>query len=775
MVSKRFCAARANCCANASNEKSKPNQPPNVGRQTEFTTVNASNENHDPSQSDDPRDRLIDVALAELIGGQAPPDLTSQIAATANIRQLAATRQAPRSRGYRTYWASLAVAVMLLIGVTLAIVPTIQSTKESARVDRAGNYSTKVEQRAVIQLSRNASETAAGDDIADQLQKVNEAARSSISARHPAPEGGPKADFAFAQSTISDHSTALSYGEGMSQDHLSSNGSYFTTIDANGNPRGLRKPALDESELGLNYRGHGGTADGTGPGLSGDKYTRIIENPFVKAEGGAAVSTFSIDVDTASYSNVRQFLTEMNRLPPPDAVRIEELINYFHYNYAPPPNTPAAPGSARGSAEKSVEAAPFACHVEVAGCPWAPEHRLVRIGVKGRELDRKKRPQSNLVFLIDVSGSMDEPAKLPLVIYGLEQLTRELGENDRVAIVVYASNEGLVLPSTPGTKQETILAALSKLKAGGSTAGGAGIQLAYQLAEDNFIKGGVNRVILCTDGDFNVGTTSTAELERLVEKKAKDTRVFLSVLGFGRGNLNDSMMEAISNHGNGNYHYVDNRTEARRVLVEEMSGTLVTIAKDVKIQVEFNPTQVAGYRLIGYEDRMLRTEDFNDDKKDAGEIGAGHTVTALYEVVPAGKKVDVGAVDELKYQKGVQQIRVISAKDDPKAVDSSYTEPGSLELLTLKMRYKAPDGDTSKKLEWAITDDRKSFSAASNDFKFASAVAGFGMLLRDSQYKGNLKYAAVLETAQGSLGEDPHGYRKEFVEMIRKAKELKGE
>ncbi len=430
----------------------------------------------------------------------------------------------------------------------------------------------------------------------------------------------------------------------QSQDRL---GALALTTD--GTQAGNRNKNLGEEgrrlRLGYEWRDSNQTAEGTGPRLSGDKYTPIVENPFVKAEGGAAVSTFSIDVDTASYANVRQFLMEMNQLPPPDAVRIEELINYFQYDYAPPPpiaaSHPPAPGSAGGSTE--ADSPPFAAHVEVAGCPWNPEHRLARIAVKGREMDRDKRPQSNLVFLIDVSGSMNEPAKLPLVVYGLEQLTRELGENDHIAIVVYAGTEGLVLPSTSGSKQDTILAALAKLQAGGSTAGGAGIQLAYQIAEDNFIKGGTNRVILCTDGDFNVGVTSTADLQRMVEKKAKETGVFISTLGFGRGNLNDAMMVAISDHGNGNYHYIDNRTEARRVLVQEMTGTLVTIAKDVKIQVEFNPAQVAGYRLIGYEKRMLRTEDFNDDKKDAGEIGAGHTVTALYEIVPADKKVEVGA------------------------------------------------------------------------------------------------------------------------------------
>ncbi len=546
--------------------------------------------------------------------------------------------------------------------------------------------------------------------------------------------------------------------------------------------REIGRPVVvqDGGMIGDDVRAALNTTEGSGPARSGDQYTRIVENPFIKADGGAAVSTFSIDVDTASYSNVRQFLLEMNQLPPPDAVRIEELVNYFNYDYAPPTGddaakTPSAPagtrdsGSAGGSTAGLHDAPPFAAHVEVAGCPWNAEHRLARIAVKGREMDRNKRPQSNLVFLVDVSGSMNEPAKLPLVKYGLEQLTKELGENDHIAIVVYAGTEGVALPSTSGSKQETILAALRQLEAGGSTAGGAGIQLAYQIAEDNFIKGGTNRVILCTDGDFNVGVTNTADLQRMVEKKAKETGVFISTLGFGRGNLNDAMMVAISDHGNGNYHYIDNRTEARRVLVQEMTGTLVTIAKDVKIQVEFNPAQVAGYRLIGYEKRMLRTEDFNDDKKDAGEIGAGHTVTALYEIVPASKKVEVAPVDDLKYQKPSQGTAAQLARE---LLDSKAQ---SDELLTLKMRYKSPDGDTSKKLEWAITDDGKSFAAASGDLKFAASVAGFGLMLRDSQYKGNLTYAATLELAQGGIGDDPHGYRKEFLEMVRKAKELRHE
>jgi Ca-activated chloride channel family protein len=481
---------------------------------------------------------------------------------------------------------------------------------------------------------------------------------------------------------------------------------------------------------------------------SRDQYTPIHENPFITADGPDAVSTFSIDVDTASYANVRQFL-ESGRLPPADAVRIEELVNYFDYDYAGP-----------------TDDKPFAAHMEVAACPWDKDHRLARIAIKGKEIARDERPQSNLVFLVDVSGSMNDPNKLPLLVEGMKMLTRELGENDRVAIVVYASSEGLALESTRGDEQETILAALDQLRAGGSTAGGAGINLAYQVALDNFIEGGTNRVILCTDGDFNVGVTDTAQLEQLAVEKAK-TGVFLTVLGFGRGNLNDAMMEGISGKGNGNYHYVDNLTEARKVLVEEMAGTLVTIAKDVKIQVEFNPAQVAGYRLIGYENRLLRTEDFNDDKKDAGEIGAGHTVTALYEIIPAGQEVTPPSVDPLKYQKPLAGLAEETTK-------SAKPQATSDELLTLKLRYKLPDATKSTKLEFPITDKVASFADATDDFQFAAAVASFGMLLRHSQYQGETSFDAVQEIAQASLGSDPHNYRSEFLELVRIAKELTG-
>jgi Ca-activated chloride channel family protein len=779
--------------------------------------MNASNDNHDPTTIDALHDRLVDRALAELIGHDAPPDLSARILKEPAATPLKLQTAAGSGRARRRPWLALAVAAVLLVGVSIALIlPDAANMREAAGPRESANSLRSIKLQNHADSGALLSQLATTTPANEEQSKWKEVAELDSSAPTITARTESRSWDKDQLSLLTSQTHGVGYGDeasapappaempddGLGDGVASSNNSLFAFSDEaallNESQIGGRRKEKELRELsrpvrvGQRWRIDAETAEGMGPGLSGDQYVRIVENPFIKAERGAAVSTFSIDVDTASYANVRQFLLEMNTLPPPDAVRLEELINYFEYDYAGPPsatgippaepgagdkpvanadadNTPSAPGSAGGL---DGDAPPFAAHVEVAGCPWAADHRLVRIGIKGREMDRDKRPRSNLVFLVDVSGSMDEPNKLPLVVYGLQQLTRELGENDRVAIVVYASSEGLVLPSTPGSNQREILDALGKLSAGGSTAGGAGIQLAYQIAEDNFIEGGTNRVILCTDGDFNVGVTSTAELERLCEQKAKDTRVFLSVLGFGRGNLNDAMMEAISNHGNGNYHYVDNRTEARRVLVEEMTGTLVTIAKDVKIQVEFNPVKVAGYRLLGYENRMLRTEDFNDDKKDAGEIGAGHTVTALYEVVPTGKPVDVAAVDDLKYQRPAADPSRSRLGDDDKDANAADI---SNELLTLKMRYKPPQGDASRKLEWPVTDDGKSFSAAGGDYQFAAAVAGFGMLLRDSQYKGNLTYAAVLELAQAGIGEDKHGYRSEFLDMVRQAKSLKGE
>lgn len=481
-----------------------------------------------------------------------------------------------------------------------------------------------------------------------------------------------------------------------------------------------------------------GYFDFSGQQFNRETYDGIVDNPFLDVRQNP-LSTFSIDVDTASYANVRRFLNQ-GALPPKDAVRIEELVNYFKYHYAPP-----------------ADDAPFAVHAAIAGCPWKPEHRLLRVALKGREIDFNNRPASNLVFLIDVSGSMDEPNKLPLLKAALRLLVDRLSENDRVAMVVYAGSSGLALPSTSGERQAVIASALEQLQAGGSTNGGEGIQLAYDTARQNFIRGGTNRVILCTDGDFNVGITDQGSLTRLIEDQAK-SGVFLSVLGFGTGNYQDSTMEKLADRGNGNYAYIDNLDEARKTLVGQAGGTLVTIAKDVKLQLEFNPQQVAAYRLIGYENRLLRDEDFNDDTKDAGEIGAGHTVTAFYELVPAGGETPATAVDALKYQ---QQVQLTDAAQ-------------SDETLTLKLRYKLPDSAESKLLTHVVKDAGARFSAADNDLQFAAAVAGLGLLLRDSPYKGNLTYAGVLELASAARGSDEEGYRADFIELVKKAQAIAG-
>lgn len=471
-----------------------------------------------------------------------------------------------------------------------------------------------------------------------------------------------------------------------------------------------------------------------------EAYDRIYENSFLEVRQNP-LSTFSVDVDTASYANVRRFLNAQS-LPPKDAVRIEEMLNYFTYDYAPP-----------------ADERPFAVHAEVAACPWQPKHRLLRIALKGREIDLENRPASNLVFLVDVSGSMDDPAKLPLLKNALRLMIDKLGENDRVAMVVYAGSSGLALPSTSGQFKETILSALDRLQAGGSTNGASGIQLAYQTARQNLIAGGTNRVILATDGDFNVGVTDQGALTQLIEDEAK-SGVFLSVLGFGAGNLKDSTMEKLADRGNGNYAYIDTINEARKVLVEQLGGTLVTIAKDVKLQLEFNPRRVAQYRLIGYENRLLRSEDFNDDTKDAGEIGAGHTVTALYEIVPAGVETGAGvpAVDELKYQRTIEPTEA-AASD---------------ELLTLKLRYKEPDGQESKLITTVVQDSDRAYAQASEDFRFAAAVAGFGLVLRGSEYRGDLTLGAVQELAVASRGADENGYRAEFIGLIKQAEALGG-
>ena len=473
-----------------------------------------------------------------------------------------------------------------------------------------------------------------------------------------------------------------------------------------------------------------------------ESYARIEENEWLAAANNP-LSTFSIDVDRASYSNIRRFIQNGDR-PPIDAVRIEEMINYFPYDY------PDVGGDH-----------PFTVATEVTRAPWNPRHHLVRIGIQGRRVDLEELPPSNLVFLLDVSGSMQPANKLPLLKKSLRMLINELRREDRVAIVVYAGAAGLALPSTPGTHKEEILDAIENLEAGGSTAGGAGLRLAYKVAAENHIRGGNNRVILATDGDFNIGASSDAEMTRLIEEK-REGGTFLTVLGFGMGNLKDSKMEAIADHGNGNYAYIDNLLEARKVLVTEMGGTLLTIAKDVKIQVEFNPARVQAYRLIGYENRLLAAEDFNDDTKDAGELGAGHSVTALYEVVPVGASpVETGSVDPLRYG----QPGGLEGDREP-AVDFGGA---SDELMFVKLRYKAPDGDQSRLLEHPV---RERVVEASTDMRFAASVAAFGMLLRESEHCRDFTLRDVLRLARGAQGEDEHGYRAEFVRLVSAAREL---
>jgi len=470
-----------------------------------------------------------------------------------------------------------------------------------------------------------------------------------------------------------------------------------------------------------------------------ENYSRIVENNFKKVKDNP-LSTFSIDVDTASYANVRRFINQ-GSLPQPDVVRIEELINYFNYEYPQPDGKK-----------------PFSVNFDIASCPWNENHKLVKIGLKGKEIKKENRAAVNLVFLLDVSGSMSDQNKLPLLKKSMKLLLNQLDKNDRVAIVVYAGASGIVLPSTTADNKEKILSSLNRLNAGGSTNGGAGIQLAYKTAIANYIEGGVNRVILATDGDFNVGISSEGDLEYLIEKSA-NSGVFLTVLGFGMGNYKDSNLEKLSGKGNGNYAYIDTLNEAKKVLVNEMGGTLITIAKDVKIQVEFNPELVAGYRLIGYENRMLNKEDFNDDKKDAGEIGAGHTVTVFYEIVPAGTKFPTTKVDALKYQKN--------------KINNVTKSNFSNEIMTIKLRYKEPDGKVSKLIEFPLKDSNKKLASASDDFKFAAAIAEFGMLLRNSQYKGTATFESALELAKTGLRNDKYGYKKEFILLIKKAKKLK--
>lgn len=471
-----------------------------------------------------------------------------------------------------------------------------------------------------------------------------------------------------------------------------------------------------------------------------EEYNSFSQNQFRKALD-APLSTFSIDVDVASYSNMRRFINN-GQIPPADAIRTEELLNYFTYDYPAP----------RGNDPVSIT-------TEVSAAPWNPQHRLVHIGIKAKEIAMENLPASNLVFLIDVSGSMSDPNKLPLLKSSLKMLVQKLRPQDRVAIVTYANHTKELLPSTSCENKQKIISVIESLYASGGTAGGDGIQRAYRIAEASFIKNGNNRIILATDGDFNIGLSSPQELEKLIETK-RSSGIYLTVLGFGMGNYKDNRVQTLAEKGNGNHAYIDNLTEAKKVLVSEFGGTLFTVAKDVKIQVEFNPAKVQAYRLIGYESRLLEDKDFNDDTKDAGEMGAGHSVTALYEVIPVGVKSNLlGDIDPLKYQK--------TEKKEKKSLTDSP------ELLTLKLRYKQPDSDKSSKMEVAVIDKNTSLNNVSENFRFSAAVAGFGMLLQDSKYKNDLTYDDVIHLAREATQYDPEGYRKEFIRLVESAALLK--
>ncbi|MCW5211460.1 VWA domain-containing protein [Desulfobulbus sp. TB] len=473
------------------------------------------------------------------------------------------------------------------------------------------------------------------------------------------------------------------------------------------------------------------------PKWNRESYNAEEENDFISTANDP-LSTFSIDVDTASYSNVRRLLNS-GQLPPKGAVRIEELINYFSYDYPQPDSKH-----------------PFSVTTELGPNPWNDSHKLVRIGLKAKDIDKKDLPPSNLVFLIDVSGSMSAPNKLPLLQKSLKMLVSQMGANDRISLVVYAGNDHVVLSPTPGSEQQKIITAVDSLGAGGSTHASSGITTAYQLAKQAFLPKGNNRIILASDGDFNVGITSRGELQKLVEEKRK-SGIYLTVLGFGMGNYHDDTMEILADKGNGNYAYIDNLLEAKKVMVKEMSGTLFALARDVKIQVEFNPAKVGAYRLIGYENRVLADEDFNDDKKDAGEIGVGHTVTALYELIPVGA-AGQPTVDSLKYQKKTQEKQYVK------------------EFMTVKLRYKPLEASASVLLSTVVQENNLALEDTSNDFRFASAVAAFGMLLTDSKHikeaSRSASWSQTLQLAQGAKGKDREGYRAEFIRLVEMAEIL---
>ena len=713
----------------------------------------------DPAESEARRQVAEVQAIAAALG---KTDADTGLARSTDLRQavLAAVSRAKPSqhpaadrRIGRWGWMVIAgaLAASLVVAVSLpSIRPVMPEVKQAARerlVADARSASVPApaveppaESAARRQAGQQMDEKAKGASTARELQ-VGQEALVDLAANGQLAAGAPPAmDALAAKRFAAPAAPAAAPSRAADKSQLRQRAG----VASDASPSEARKAVAPEmADRFIEPRGR----------LAGEGYAAITESRPVSPKD-QPLSTFSIDVDTASYANVRRFL-DSGRLPPRDAVRIEELVNYFRYDYPQPEGDSA-----------------FSVTVDAAECPWNRGHRLVRIGLQGRTVDRDARPAGNLVFLIDVSGSMQAANKLPLVQQALTMLVEELSENDRVSIVTYAGNAGLVLPPTTGDQKQAIRAAIDSLAAGGATHGSAGIALAYEQAREHFIEGGANRVILATDGDLNVGVTSTTALTDLITEKAQGG-VFLTVLGFGDGNLQDEKMEALADNGNGIYAYIDGVREARKVLVEQLTGSTVTIAKDVKIQVEFNPAQVTSYRLLGYENRALAARDFRDDTKDAGEIGAGHSVTALYEVALVDEAVAGGpGIEPLKYQPRPEPREPALEAAAARRLD---VDPEvSRELLTVKLRWKRPEASESTGIEVPLAGRGPAFAEAPADLRFAAAVAAYGMILRGSDQKGEATLSQVAKIAAGALGGDEGGYRAEFLDLVRKAESLGG-
>ena len=707
---------------------------------------------------------FIDNALKEhaRLEGHDDQDFLDELESkldTANVVKIQEKNPQKKSRNKALYW-SAAAATVIVSGYALVLMnqeddPELISYHVSSRQETEINVDPVASRERGYNAKGDKGASMSKDYLAPPAEAppVDGAGRDSQLVRKPvtkptAPDGRPAQ---ISTKPVTRPTTPVK-GDGrlladLSNERFSNNkGNEFgdVPLETDASLRGVSVPTIRRAKVlssPLNGRGRsdfyfedrrGGRAFGIEPAPSGNRYGALVEQGFLSPLS-AALSTFSIDVDTAAYTNLRRHIVTGQSVHP-DAVRIEEMINYFDYQYAQPEGEH-----------------PFAVHTEVASCPWNPKHRLVKIGLQGKAIDEGERKAANLVFLLDVSGSMSSSDKLPLLVQSFQILLKELNEEDRVSLVVYAGRQAVLLDPTAIDEdgRTQVAQALRQLKSGGSTAGAAGITTAYDLARKGFIEGGVNRVILATDGDFNVGVTNTDKLVELVKNQAEGN-ISLSVLGFGQGNLNDEMMEKLTNSGNGNYFYIDSLREGQKVFQQGLTGTIQTIAKDVKIQVEFNPGKVGQYRLIGYANRRLKDEDFKNDKVDAGDIGAGHRVTALYEIVPAGVLV----ANDLKYQK---------VKEEPKReiVDSP-------EMLTVKLRYKQPDGDVSTELAKPMTDGNRSWEEASEDFRFSSGVALWGMILRNSKYAGNGTPELVSQLALSGQGDDVKGERTEMIDLVRR-------